>query len=165
MLKVIKDNDNCALFKQYKNDVGLDLKANISDRVSISQLTTIKIPTGVKLKPPQGTFAMCVPRSGLASKGISAEIGIVDPDYTGELMVSMTNNSIDPYIINPYDRIAQVIFIPYQCVSLEDIEYVDSVEELNDTADRGDAGFGSTDVSNEKPKAPRKSKAKTTKST
>lgn len=137
------------LTKGFDSDVGIDIQASIDQRISISQFDTVKIPTGIIAKPKPGHFIMIAPRSGLASKGIVAEIGIVDPDYTGEIMVNVTNNSSNPFLIQPYDRIAQLIVLPFACIDLSDIKYAADITVP--CSGRGTNGFGSTGIDTDVP--------------
>lgn len=89
---------------------------------------------------PDGTEAQVRPRSGLAAKyGISVlnSPGTIDADYRGEVKVILVNLSNEPFVVNPGERIAQLVVARY-----EKVEW-DEVEVLDDTA-RGQGGFGST---------------------
>ena len=89
---------------------------------------------------PDGTEAQVRPRSGLAAKfGISVlnSPGTIDADYRGEVKVILVNLSNEPFVVNPGERIAQLVVARY-----EKVEW-DEVEVLDDT-DRGAGGFGST---------------------
>jgi dUTP pyrophosphatase len=100
------------------------------------------IPTGISIQLPEGCEAQVRPRSGLAAKyGITVANapGTVDADYTGEIKVILINLSNENFLINPGDRIAQMVIARY-----ERVEW-DEVAELNPT-ERGDGGFGSTGV-------------------
>ena len=89
---------------------------------------------------PDGTEAQVRPRSGLAAKyGISVlnAPGTIDADYRGEVKVILVNLSNEPFVVNPGERVAQLVLAKY-----EKIEW-DEVEILDETA-RGEGGFGST---------------------
>lgn len=119
---------------------GMDLKANISEAVLLEPLQRAMIPTGIYLALPEGTEAQVRPRSGLAAKfGISVlnAPGTIDADYRGEVKVILVNLSNEPFIVNPGERIAQLVLARY-----ERIEW-DEVETLDETC-RGEGGFGST---------------------
>lgn len=119
---------------------GMDLKANITEPVTIASLERAMIPTGIYIELPEGYEAQIRPRSGLAAKfgvTVANAPGTVDADYRGEVKVILVNLSKDPFVINPGERIAQMVIAKY-----EKIEWKE-VEELGDT-ERGDGGFGST---------------------
>lgn len=119
---------------------GYDLSACMDRGVIIEPHETVKIGTGLAITPPEGTFGAIFARSGLATKSGLApanKVGVCDEDYTGEYIVALHNHTDYPVAVNPGDRIAQLVFIPYI------IEEIEIVEELNETV-RGAGGFGST---------------------
>lgn len=119
---------------------GMDLKANITEPVTIASLERAMIPTGIYIELPEGYEAQIRPRSGLAAKfGVTVvnAPGTVDADYRGEVKVILVNLSKEPFVINPGERIAQMVIAKYEKIEWEE------VEELGDT-ERGDGGFGST---------------------
>jgi dUTP pyrophosphatase len=98
------------------------------------------IPTGLYLALPDGTEAQVRPRSGLAAKyGISVlnSPGTIDADYRGEVRVILVNLSNEPFVINPGERIAQMVVARYEKVEWDEVEVLDETE-------RGAGGFGST---------------------
>ena len=119
---------------------GMALKANITEPVTIASLERAMIPTGIYIELPEGYEAQIRPRSGLAAKfgvTVANAPGTVDADYRGEVKVILVNLSKDPFVINPGERIAQMVIAKYEKIEWEE------VEELGDT-ERGDGGFGST---------------------
>jgi dUTP pyrophosphatase len=120
---------------------GMDLKACIEEPMRIEPGQIAKVPTGIAIQIPNryvGGFVF--PRSGLSSKhGISLIncVGVIDSDYIGEIICPVVNHSGKEFIINPGDRIAQLVFMPVCNASLV------QVEELQET-ERGSGGFGST---------------------
>ena len=141
----------CDLYCDLRVDKCIDLNpANVDfkhmeysgdcfDRVHIAPHETIKLPTGWAFQPPEGYMLQILQRSGLASKGLIPLGGILDEDYTGEVIVIMLNTT-DKYLsINNGDRIAQMAIRPYYQGEFE------LVDELDET-ERGDGGFGSTGV-------------------
>lgn len=119
---------------------GYDLYACINEPVEIAPHTTVKIGTGLSFELPDGTFGAIVARSGLATKqGLRPAncIGICDSDYRGEYIIALHNDSNEKQLVNPKDRIAQLIIMPY--ISVNFIE----TDNLSKT-DRGEGGFGST---------------------
>ena len=119
---------------------GMDLKADIPHTISLQPMERRLIPTGIFIELPAGYEAQVRPRSGLALKqGITClnSPGTVDADYRGELKVILINLSNTEQLIQPGDRIAQMI--------VSRVEKVDwhPVTELNETV-RSDGGFGHT---------------------
>ena len=107
------------------------------DRVNIAPHSTIKIPTGWAFQPPEGYMLQILQRSGLASKGLIPLGGILDEDYTGEVIVIMLNTTDDYLYINNGDRIAQMAIRSYYQGEFEIVDKLDETE-------RGDGAFGST---------------------
>ena len=122
---------------------GYDLYAAISEPLTIPAHSTVKVSTGLAFELPKNTFAAIFARSGLATKqGLRPAncVGVCDSDYRGPYIVALHNDMNEEQIIQPGDRIAQMILIPY-------IEMIfREVQELTDT-ERGEGGFGSTDKS------------------
>ena len=120
---------------------GLDLRAAIDDKINLGPNETILIPTGLSVYIKNKDYAATIlPRSGLGhKKGIVLGnlVGLIDSDYQGELMISCWNRSVNEYIINPLDRIAQLVFIRVEHPRFE-------VVDAFDQTDRGDKGFGSS---------------------
>ena len=120
---------------------GYDLYAAINEPVTIFPGTTVPVTAGLAMEIPEDFFGAIFARCGLATKrGLRPAncVGVVDADYRGEVIVAIHNDSDRIQQINPGERIAQMVFLPYRSVG--DFEVVD---ELNDTA-RGTGGFGST---------------------
>ena len=119
---------------------GYDLYACLEAPVTIEPHKNEKIGTGLSLELPDGYFGAVFARSGLAAKHCirpSNCVGVCDSDYRGEYMVFMHNDSEEPYTINPGDRIAQLVIMPYLSVEFQE------TDTLSETG-RGSAGFGST---------------------
>ena len=119
---------------------GLDLKAHLSEPVTLRPLQRAMVPTGLYIALPVGYEAQIRPRSGLAAKhGITVlnSPGTIDADYRGEIRVVLVNLSEEPFDIVPGERIAQMGGARHEQVEWEDVEV------LNETA-RGAGGFGST---------------------
>lgn len=117
---------------------GADLYSTIDATIPAHE--TVKIGTGLAIKPPKGYFGAIFARSGLATKcGVRPSncVGVCDEDYTGEYIVALHNDSEDPATIKKGDRIAQLVFLPYLTA-----DFVE-VDELAET-ERGSGGFGST---------------------
>lgn len=123
-----------------EKSAGLDLKANIDEPVTLLPLERRLVPTGLYMALPEGTEAQVRPRSGLAAKyGITVlnSPGTIDADYRGEVKVILVNLSNDPFVINPGERIAQMVVARYEQVEWEETDVLDETE-------RGAGGFGST---------------------
>ena len=119
---------------------GYDLSACINKTIMIAPHTTTKIGTGLAIQPPEGYFGAVFARSGLAFRdGLRPAncVGVCDEDYRGEYMVALHNDSDVYHFVEPNERIAQLVFLPYLDVEFEE------ADTLNDT-DRGAGGFGST---------------------
>lgn len=119
---------------------GYDLYACLDESVNIKSNQTVKIPTGLAMEIPVGYAGMIFARSGLSTKkGLAPanKVGVCDSDYRGEYIVALHNHSDEDVIVNPGERIAQLVIIPF--LSVDFIE----TDELNDTV-RGKGGFGST---------------------
>ena len=118
----------------------MDLKANIDEPITLGPLERAMIPTGLYIALPDGTEAQVRPRSGLAAKhGISVlnSPGTIDADYRGEVKVILVNLSNEPFVVNPGERIAQMVVARYEKVEWQEVDVLDETE-------RGVGGFGST---------------------
>lgn len=96
--------------------------------------------TGVHIAMPQGMFALQAPRSGIAcNKGVTLanSPGIIDPGYRGEVRCKLVNLSDEPYTVEPFERIAQLVFIPIFNVAFAE------VDELPESS-RSSSGYGSS---------------------
>ncbi len=95
---------------------------------------------GIAIQLPKNVGGFVLPRSGLASKSLVAPIntpGLIDPGYTGELMVPLMNYSNKVYTVTNNERVAQLVTISTGSITFE------KVDEL-DVSDRSEGGFGST---------------------
>lgn len=123
-----------------EKSAGMDLKADIHEPVTLAPLGRAMIPTGIYLALPDGTEAQVRPRSGLAAKhGISVlnAPGTIDADYRGEVKVILVNLSDTPFVVNPGERVAQMVIAKYEKTEWDEVECLDETE-------RGEGGFGST---------------------
>ena len=119
---------------------GYDLRACIDAPVNVAAHGTEKIGTGLAVAVPDGYFGAIFARSGLASKqGLRPAncVGVCDSDYRGEYIVAMHNDTGETQTINPGDRIAQLVVMPYLSVEFAETDTLDETE-------RGAGGFGST---------------------
>ena len=119
----------------------MDLHACIDEAVTIPAGCRKVIPTGIAIALPSADYvALVFARSGLGIKhGIAPAncVGVIDSDYRGEIMVGLQNSGDTDYVIQPADRIAQLMITPVVQATVE------LVDELDDTV-RGAGGFGST---------------------
>jgi len=128
-------------FYATSGSAGMDLTACLKEDVTLEPLERKIIPTGISIGLPSPDYAAFVfARSGLASKkGITLPncVGVIDSDYTGELMVSLINLSKESYTIKNGERIAQLVIMEVAKARFNVVERLDDTE-------RGDGGFGST---------------------
>ena len=121
---------------------GMDLRANLTESLTLAPLERAMVPTGISLEIPHGYEAQVRPRSGLAIKqGLTClnSPGTIDADYRGELKVILINLSAQPQVIEHGDRIAQMVF---QKVELVELELTTVISET----ERNAGGFGHTGV-------------------
>lgn len=119
---------------------GADLYACLDAPVTIQPHETYLVPTGLSLELPVGWAGMVHARSGMATKRDLApanKVGVIDCDYRGEVMVSLHNHGSQSQTVEPGERIAQLVIMPYLTAQFFE------AEELSDTV-RGEGGFGST---------------------
>lgn len=120
---------------------GLDLRACIDAPLTIQPGETVLIPTGLAIHIADPTYAaMILPRSGMGHKHgivLGNLVGLIDSDYQGQLMVSTWNRSQTSFVLNPMERLAQLVIVPVLQVGF------DIVEEFGDS-ERREGGFGST---------------------
>ena len=119
---------------------GVDIRANINEKIILGSMERIAVPTGLYLELPKNIEAQIRPRSGLALKhGITVlnTPGTIDSDYRGEISVVLINLSDSAFEIKSGERIAQLIISRVEKVSWKNINI------LTDTQ-RGGGGFGST---------------------
>ena len=138
-----KKNDQVSL-PQYETagSAGADIRACLTEEVTIRPGEHVLIPTGLFPEIPEGFEIQVRPRSGLAFKrGITVlnTPGTVDSDYRGEICVNLINLGTDDYVVSSGDRIAQIVVSPVYRFSF--IE----ADTLTETM-RGEGGFGSTGV-------------------
>ena len=121
---------------------GMDLRANLDKSITIHPMERLLIPTGLFMALPPGFEAQIRPRSGLALKhGITVlnSPGTIDADYRGEIMVLLINLSVDDFIINDGERIAQMIIAKHETIEFAVVDKLDETE-------RGSGGYGHTGV-------------------
>lgn len=119
---------------------GYDLYADNDTVITIAPHTTTMVNTGLSMEIPEGYFGAIFARSGLAFKRQLRPgncVGVVDSDYRGPFMIALHNDADEPRTIEPYERIAQLVVMPFLSVEF------DEVDTLSETV-RGEGGFGST---------------------
>lgn len=126
----------------YETDAsaGMDLRANISESITLKPLERTIVKTGLFIALPVGFEAQVRPRSGLAAKnGITVlnAPGTVDADYRGEIGVILVNLSNEDFVINDGERIAQLVIAKHERANWEEVEVLSETK-------RGASGFGST---------------------
>lgn len=124
-----------------QGSAGLDLRACIDNSYSLNPGETFLIPTGISIyiKDP-GYAGIILPRSGLGHKHgivLGNLVGLIDSDYQGELLVSCWNRSDKAFLINPLERIAQLVIVPINQANFNLVKDFPGSE-------RGEGGFGST---------------------
>jgi len=142
-IKIKKLNENAIIpTRGSEQAAGYDLYACTNSPIVITPHETIKVGTGLAIEIPNGYFGAIFARSGLATKqGLRPSncVGVCDSDYRGEYIVALHNDTDIPQTINPMERIAQLVVVPFLEVEFNE------VDELENTK-RGDGGFGSTGV-------------------
>ena len=142
-IKIINKSQHALPNYESVASAGMDLRANLSEPVTLQPLERAIIKTGLFIELPIGYEAQVRPRSGLAAKkGITVlnSPGTVDADYRGEIGVILVNLSNEAFVVENGERIAQLIIAKH-----ERAEWI-AVEELSETS-RGEGGFGSTGTS------------------
>ena len=119
---------------------GADLSACMDAVLTIVPQETAFVPTGISVEIPRGFVGLVFARSSVASKRDLApanKVGVIDSDYRGEILVMLHNHGTVPRSIEPGERIAQLVIVPYLAAEFTE------ADALSDTA-RGAGGFGST---------------------
>jgi dUTP pyrophosphatase len=141
-VRIINNSNNPLPAYATEGSSGMDLRANLTESLTLAPLERMMIPTGVYLEIPHGYEAQVRPRSGLAIKqGLTClnSPGTIDADYRGELKVILINLSADHQVITHGDRIAQMVFQKIEIVQFE------LTDQINETA-RNTGGFGHTGI-------------------
>ena len=142
IVKVINKSNNKLPEYATSMSAGFDLRANLEESVTLKAGDRMLIGTGLFIALEPGYEAQVRPRSGLAlKKGITVlnAPGTIDADYRGEIGVILYNTSKEDFIIEPGERIAQMVIAKYEQLSWEQVEVLDETE-------RGDGGYGHTGV-------------------
>lgn len=121
---------------------GMDLRANLSESLTLAPMQRCLVPTGLYIALPPGFEAQVRPRSGLAlKKGVTVlnSPGTIDADYRGEICIILINLSDEPFVIEDGERIAQMVVAQHEQAAWEEVEVLDETR-------RGTGGFGHTGV-------------------
>lgn len=141
-VKIVNKSKNPSPAYATPLSAGMDIRADINEPITLEPLHRQLIPTGLYIALPEGFECQARPRSGLAVKhGITVlnTPGTIDADYRGELKILLVNLSDEPFVIEPGERIAQLVVAKHEHVDWEEVEVLDETE-------RGEGGFGSTGV-------------------
>lgn len=128
---------------EYATDgsAGLDLRACLDEHLRIEPGETHLVPAGIAIHIADSSLAAVIlPRSGLGHKKglvLGNLVGLIDSDYQGQVLISAWNRGTHNVIIEPGDRIAQIVFVPVKRVRFELVDDFDSTT-------RADGGFGHT---------------------
>ena len=139
-VKIINRSNNALPAYETAHAAGLDIRAHLSEAISIAPMQRQLIPTGLFIELPIGYEAQIRPRSGLAFKnGITVlnSPGTIDADYRGEIKVLLINFSDQVFIVEPGERIAQMVLAAHAQITWEEVTL------LSETA-RGEGGYGHT---------------------
>ena len=134
-------SDNVSLPKyETEGSSGMDLAANINEKIEIKPGTSSIIPTGISVSIPKNFEIQIRPRSGLAAKNQISVLntpGTIDADYRGEIKVILINLGTKSFMIENGTRIAQMVLCPIVKAKLKEVKRLESTK-------RGSCGFGST---------------------
>lgn len=139
-IKIINESAHKLPNYETEASAGMDLRANISEAVTLKPLERTIVKTGLFIELPVGFEAQVRPRSGLAAKkGITVlnSPGTIDADYRGEIGVILVNLSNEEFTVENGERVAQMVISKHEHISWEEVE---TLEETT----RGTGGFGST---------------------
>ncbi len=139
-VKIVNKSNNPLPHYSTSLSAGMDLRAFLSEPLTIAPMGRALVPTGLYIELPPGFEAQVRPRSGLAIKhGITVlnTPGTIDSDYRGQIMVILINLSNEPFTVHNGDRIAQMIISRHETAELIQVETLSETE-------RGEGGFGHT---------------------
>ena len=139
-VKIINRSNNALPAYETTHAAGLDIRAHLTEAISIAPMQRQLIPTGLFIELPIGYEAQIRPRSGLAFKnGITVlnSPGTIDADYRGEIKVLLINFSDTVFVVEPGERIAQMVLATHAQITWEEVTL------LSETA-RGEGGYGHT---------------------
>mgnify|MGYP006144876813 CR=1 FL=1 len=141
-VKIINQSKHALPGYETSGSAGMDVRANLTERVVLQPMERALIPTGLFLEIPEGYECQVRPRSGLAfKKGVTVlnAPGTIDADYRGEVGVILINLSNEEFVVEDGERIAQLVFAEYKQAKWIETTVLTETE-------RGAGGFGSTGV-------------------
>jgi dUTP pyrophosphatase len=139
-IKIINRSNNPLPEYATSGSAGMDIRANITEPIELQPMERRLIPTGLFIELPVGYEAQVRPRSGLAlKKGVTCvnSPGTIDSDYRGEVGAILINLSLEIQVIEPGERVAQMVIAKYVTAKLKEVTVLSETE-------RGAGGFGST---------------------
>ena len=141
IVKIKKVTDSAIIPKRSSDGAaGYDLSVDTSEPITIKPHETVMVQSNIAFEIPKGYFGAIYARSGISTKrGLRPAtcVSVIDSDYRGSVGLPIHNDSEEVRVVQPHERVAQIVF---QKALDVDLELVDSLEET----DRGDSGFGST---------------------
>ena len=140
IVKIVNQSNNPLPEYSTIHSAGMDLRANITQPITLKPLERVLVPTGLYIELPIGYEAQIRPRSGLAlKKGITVlnTPGTIDADYRGEIGIILINLSNEEFVIEHGERICQMVITSHEHIGWEVVEF------LEETI-RGAGGFGHT---------------------
>jgi len=141
-VQIINKSKHATPSYETEGAAGMDIRANISEPITLKTLERVVVKTGLFIALPVGFEAQVRPRSGLAAKkGITVlnSPGTIDADYRGEIGVILVNLSNEDFLVNDGERIAQLVVAKHARLNWEEVVVLDETK-------RGEAGFGSTGI-------------------
>ena len=141
-VKVVNRSQNELPAYSTPGSAGMDLRASLSEPVTLAPMQRALIPTGLFIALPDGYECQIRPRSGLALKhGVTVlnSLGTIEADYRGEVCVILVNLSDTPFVVNNGERICQMVVARHERVEWQVVPALDDTE-------RGAGGFGHTGV-------------------
>lgn len=139
-IKIVNTSSNALPEYATPGSSGMDIRASLEGPVTLKPLERMLVPTGLYIELPGGFEAQIRPRSGLAIRqGITClnTPGTIDADYRGEIKIILINLSAEEQVINPGDRIAQIVFQQVASATWEPVQQLEVTE-------RNAGGFGHT---------------------
>ncbi len=141
-IKIVNKSQHDSPEYATSQSAGLDLRANLTEPVTLKPLERTLVKTGLFIELPEGYEAQVRPRSGLAyKKGITVlnSPGTIDADYRGEIGVILVNLSAEEFVVENGERVAQMVIAKHEQANWIEVETLE-------VSERGAGGFGSTGV-------------------
>ena len=141
-IKIVNKSQHDSPAYATSQSAGLDLRANLTESITLKPLERTLVKTGLFIELPEGYEAQVRPRSGLAyKKGITVlnSPGTIDADYRGEIGVILVNLSAEEFVVENGERVAQMVIAKHEQANWIEVETLE-------VSERGAGGFGSTGV-------------------